>query len=356
MTLADLGLRLREIEPGRAWSLESDDGAPRRRRWSSRARGGAGDAGLARERVAHLPRERAARPDAARCPTRSSPRVDAGAWQQLGAPPPAAPRRRRLRERAAHRAQRLGGRASSARARATSSRSQYYLWHEEGRLETRQAPFRVAGIVPIRGAAADRDLVPEYPGITRADAPRRLGPAVPGRPVAHPARRTRTTGSATARHRRRSCRSRRARSCGGTGWGARRRCGSSRRGRRLDAAHGSRAGASLAALAARLDAGVAGPGRGRRARRARSRPRAARPTSASTSSTSASSWWWPALLLAGLFFRLGLEQRLARGRPAAGRRLHRGAPAAAVPRRRRSRAGRPRSARWAWPAPSPTRG
>ena len=46
---------------------------------------------------------------------------------------------------------------------------EYYVWETEGRLSTRTADFRVAGIVPIAGAAADRDLVPEYPGITDSD-------------------------------------------------------------------------------------------------------------------------------------------------------------------------------------------
>jgi ABC-type antimicrobial peptide transport system permease subunit len=41
----------------------------------------------------------------------------------------------------------------------------YYLWQEEGRLETATAQFLLAGIVPIEGWAADRDLVPHYPGI-----------------------------------------------------------------------------------------------------------------------------------------------------------------------------------------------
>jgi putative ABC transport system permease protein len=45
----------------------------------------------------------------------------------------------------------------------------YYVWEPEGRLSTRSAEFHVAGIVPIEGAAADRDLVPEYPGITDSD-------------------------------------------------------------------------------------------------------------------------------------------------------------------------------------------
>jgi ABC-type lipoprotein release transport system permease subunit len=42
----------------------------------------------------------------------------------------------------------------------------YYVWEQEGRLSTRTSEFTVAGIIPVAGAAADRDLVPEYPGIT----------------------------------------------------------------------------------------------------------------------------------------------------------------------------------------------
>ncbi len=44
----------------------------------------------------------------------------------------------------------------------------YYLWREEGRLETASATFTLEAIVPLAGAAADRDLVPEYPGITQS--------------------------------------------------------------------------------------------------------------------------------------------------------------------------------------------
>ena len=43
---------------------------------------------------------------------------------------------------------------------------EYYVWETEGRLITRTADFRVARTFPIAGATADRDLVPEYPGIT----------------------------------------------------------------------------------------------------------------------------------------------------------------------------------------------
>ena len=46
---------------------------------------------------------------------------------------------------------------------------EYYVWHEGGRLETRKADFTVEGIAPIAGLAADRDLVPAYPGITESE-------------------------------------------------------------------------------------------------------------------------------------------------------------------------------------------
>jgi len=46
---------------------------------------------------------------------------------------------------------------------------EYYLWHEEGRLETSTAQFQLAAVVPLKGLAADRDLVPEYPGITESE-------------------------------------------------------------------------------------------------------------------------------------------------------------------------------------------
>lgn len=46
---------------------------------------------------------------------------------------------------------------------------EYYVWETEGRLATRRADFSVAGVLPIAGPAADRDLVPAYPGITDSD-------------------------------------------------------------------------------------------------------------------------------------------------------------------------------------------
>jgi putative ABC transport system permease protein len=45
---------------------------------------------------------------------------------------------------------------------------EYFVWREDGRLETESAQFVLASIVPMQGAAADRQLAPEYPGITDA--------------------------------------------------------------------------------------------------------------------------------------------------------------------------------------------
>jgi putative ABC transport system permease protein len=45
---------------------------------------------------------------------------------------------------------------------------EYYVWEEPGVLKTRSADFEIAAIVPIEGAAADRDFAPVYPGITQA--------------------------------------------------------------------------------------------------------------------------------------------------------------------------------------------
>ena len=46
----------------------------------------------------------------------------------------------------------------------------YYFWLPQGKLETRSAEFRVACIIPMTGVAADRDLVPDYPGITESES------------------------------------------------------------------------------------------------------------------------------------------------------------------------------------------
>ena len=43
---------------------------------------------------------------------------------------------------------------------------EYFVWEDPGRLVTRTADFLVAGVIPIEGAAADQTLAPEYPGIS----------------------------------------------------------------------------------------------------------------------------------------------------------------------------------------------
>lgn len=45
---------------------------------------------------------------------------------------------------------------------------EYYVWQIDGRLETKTAQFNLSGVVPIAGPAADRDLVPDYPGISQS--------------------------------------------------------------------------------------------------------------------------------------------------------------------------------------------
>jgi putative ABC transport system permease protein len=47
---------------------------------------------------------------------------------------------------------------------------EYYLWAEEGRLTTGKHLFRLAGVVPLEGFADDRNFAPDYPGITDTDS------------------------------------------------------------------------------------------------------------------------------------------------------------------------------------------
>jgi len=45
---------------------------------------------------------------------------------------------------------------------------EYLRWADEGRLATERATFHVAGVIPMAGIALDRRLAPDYPGITAA--------------------------------------------------------------------------------------------------------------------------------------------------------------------------------------------
>ncbi len=45
----------------------------------------------------------------------------------------------------------------------------YFYWEPSGSLVTRSASFHLAGVLPMTGIAVDRDFTPDYPGITQAD-------------------------------------------------------------------------------------------------------------------------------------------------------------------------------------------
>ncbi len=50
--------------------------------------------------------------------------------------------------------------------RGDTVRLEYFVWAANGELRTEQTEFELAGIAPIAGLAADRDLAPRYPGIS----------------------------------------------------------------------------------------------------------------------------------------------------------------------------------------------
>ncbi len=63
---------------------------------------------------------------------------------------------------------------------------EYFIWHEDGKLETKQAEFQLVAVVPISGLAADRDLVPEYPGISESPSLSDWDPPFPVDLESHP--------------------------------------------------------------------------------------------------------------------------------------------------------------------------
>ena len=46
---------------------------------------------------------------------------------------------------------------------------EYYLWRDDGLIETESADFIVDAVIPMEGWGADREVAPEYPGISSAD-------------------------------------------------------------------------------------------------------------------------------------------------------------------------------------------
>jgi putative ABC transport system permease protein len=53
--------------------------------------------------------------------------------------------------------------------RGDTVKLEYYRWVNDGQLQTKNAEFRLVAVVPIVGLAADRNLVPSYPGITESE-------------------------------------------------------------------------------------------------------------------------------------------------------------------------------------------
>ena len=56
---------------------------------------------------------------------------------------------------------------------------EYYVWRSDARLHTETAQFRVERIVPLAGDAADPDFAPDYPGITESRSLRDWDPPFP---------------------------------------------------------------------------------------------------------------------------------------------------------------------------------
>ena len=55
----------------------------------------------------------------------------------------------------------------------------YYVWKDDGHLQTQSAQFRLQAILPLIGSAADRDLAPDYPGISNTNSLRDWDPPFP---------------------------------------------------------------------------------------------------------------------------------------------------------------------------------
>ena len=53
--------------------------------------------------------------------------------------------------------------------RGDSLKMEFYVWRNEGQIEIRTADFVVDGVVEMEGWGADRDVAPEFPGISETD-------------------------------------------------------------------------------------------------------------------------------------------------------------------------------------------
>ena len=162
LSLDDRGLRLRTLPAAGALQLETasglvDDDLARRAADVARRQG------LAGERAPRVPRERDDRRGArgaVLARRRARPRGARGRGGPRG--------RRRERRGRRRSSSTTGPPRASARPPARGSRSTSSSGSEEGRLETARAEFDVVAVTTMTGLAADRDLVPDYPGITES--------------------------------------------------------------------------------------------------------------------------------------------------------------------------------------------
>jgi len=157
-SLGDLGLRLRDVPPAGALSLESetalvDDATV------ELAREAAGAAGLRASAVLTYLANRIRRGDRS-VPYSVVTALEDDALLSLGAATPASEPPPIVL--GAWAAGDLGAKPGEAIL------LDYDAWEEEGRLEARSAAFTLAAIAPMQGLAADRDLAPQYPGITES--------------------------------------------------------------------------------------------------------------------------------------------------------------------------------------------
>jgi ABC-type lipoprotein release transport system permease subunit len=157
-TLEDVGLKLRVLDARRSLALESDSGLLDRPRSLAAGRAAAGIASSPGPVFTYL--ANSLRSGDREVPYSLVTAIDLRAIAPGSAPDAAAvPPPMILNEWAARD---LGAHAGD------SLTLEYYVWEEPGRLLTRSQDFRVAGVVPITGPAADSDLVPPYPGISEA--------------------------------------------------------------------------------------------------------------------------------------------------------------------------------------------
>jgi ABC-type antimicrobial peptide transport system permease subunit len=148
-TLADLGLKLRALESQRAISLESDS-AVISDALADRAKAAAANLNLPVESFLtylanairagdrEIPYSLVTGVDFDAAPESSSVMLNEWAARDLGAKP------------------------------GDELTFEYYVWKDEGGLDTKQARFKLGRVLTMEGLAADRDLAPEYPGITEA--------------------------------------------------------------------------------------------------------------------------------------------------------------------------------------------